>query len=95
MTRQRAEDQGLANATAKDRIKDIADTASNKAQALAGKVTDQAEEYLDLAQQYGEKAQEAAQQFKSYIDKSLKEQPMATLATAAVVGFVLGAIWKR
>ena len=24
----------------------------------------------------------------------LKDQPMATLALAAVVGFVLGAIWK-
>ena len=28
------------------------------------------------------------------VDKSVKDQPMATLALAAVVGFVLGAIWK-
>jgi ElaB/YqjD/DUF883 family membrane-anchored ribosome-binding protein len=28
------------------------------------------------------------------VDKSVKDQPMATLALAAVIGFVLGAIWK-
>jgi len=31
---------------------------------------------------------------KGALDTSLKDQPMATLAFAAVVGFVLGAIWK-
>jgi ElaB/YqjD/DUF883 family membrane-anchored ribosome-binding protein len=31
---------------------------------------------------------------KSAVDKSLKDQPMATLALAAALGFVLGAIWK-
>jgi ElaB/YqjD/DUF883 family membrane-anchored ribosome-binding protein len=31
---------------------------------------------------------------KSAVDKSIKDQPMATLAAAAVVGFVLGALWK-
>jgi len=28
------------------------------------------------------------------LDKSIKDQPMATLAVAAIAGFVLGAIWK-
>jgi hypothetical protein len=31
---------------------------------------------------------------KTAVDRSLKDQPMATLAMAAVVGFVIGAIWK-
>jgi ElaB/YqjD/DUF883 family membrane-anchored ribosome-binding protein len=31
---------------------------------------------------------------KTALDRSVKDQPMATLAFAAVVGFVLGAIWK-
>ena len=28
------------------------------------------------------------------VDKSIKDQPIATLAVAAVAGFVLGALWK-
>jgi ElaB/YqjD/DUF883 family membrane-anchored ribosome-binding protein len=56
--------------------------------ADAGKVAEQAREY-------GEKAQEAVKNFKPYVDKSMKEQPMATLGVAAAIGFVLGALWKK
>jgi ElaB/YqjD/DUF883 family membrane-anchored ribosome-binding protein len=42
----------------------------------------------------GERMQEVADNFKSALDKSITDQPMATLATAAIVGFVLGALWK-
>jgi ElaB/YqjD/DUF883 family membrane-anchored ribosome-binding protein len=42
----------------------------------------------------GERVQEVAGTFKRAVDKSLKDQPMATLAGAAAVGFVLGALWK-
>jgi hypothetical protein len=42
-----------------------------------------------------EKAQEAVKNFKPYVDKSMKDQPMATLGIAAVIGFVLGALWKK
>ena len=52
------------------------------------KVTEQAREY-------GEKAQAAAKEFKPFVEKSMKEQPMTTLAGAAVIGFVLGALWKK
>ena len=62
--------------------------ATAGAQELAGKVADQAREY-------GEQAQEAVKNFKPYVEKSLKEQPMATLAVAAAIGVVLGALWKR
>jgi ElaB/YqjD/DUF883 family membrane-anchored ribosome-binding protein len=31
---------------------------------------------------------------KGAVDKSVKDQPMTTLAVAAAVGFVLGALWK-
>ena len=39
-------------------------------------------------------AGEVAGNLKGAVDKSVKEQPMATLALAAAVGFVLGALWK-
>jgi ElaB/YqjD/DUF883 family membrane-anchored ribosome-binding protein len=58
------------------------------AQEMVGKVAEQAREY-------GEKALEAAKEFKPFVEKSMKEQPMATLAGAAVIGFLLGALWKK
>jgi ElaB/YqjD/DUF883 family membrane-anchored ribosome-binding protein len=80
---------------AKDRLREIADNASDQlksaadsAQEIAGKVSEQ-------ARVYGEKAQEVAKEVKPFVEKSLKEQPMATLAGAAIIGFVLGALWKK
>jgi ElaB/YqjD/DUF883 family membrane-anchored ribosome-binding protein len=38
--------------------------------------------------------QQVSGNMKRALDTSLQDQPMATLAMAAVVGFVIGAIWK-
>ena len=81
-TQQSATDR--AREIAGERVKDIA----TDAQEMAGKAAEQLREY-------GEKAQEAAQNFKPFVEKSMKEQPMATLAAASVIGFVLGALWKK
>jgi len=70
--------------TAADQFKKVADGAEE----LAGNVAQQVREY-------GEKAQDAVQNFKPFVKKSLKDQPMSTLAAAAAVGFILGALWKR
>jgi ElaB/YqjD/DUF883 family membrane-anchored ribosome-binding protein len=75
--------QGMAEATA-DKVKD----AAANAQEMAGKVADQAREY-------GEQAQQAAKQIRPFMEKSLKEQPIATLAGVAIFGFLLGALWKK
>ena len=99
MTHQRAEYPldytKTADKQAGDRLHNAADAAADKvadvaanAQELAGKVMEQAREYT-------EQAQEAAKNFKPFVEKSMKEQPMATLAVAAAVGLVLGALWKR
>jgi ElaB/YqjD/DUF883 family membrane-anchored ribosome-binding protein len=47
-----------------------------------------------VANRTSEGMQEVAGNMKSALDRSIKDQPMATLAVAAVVGFVLGAIWR-
>ena len=73
-----------ATENASERLKDMAVDA----QELGGKVAEQ-------VHQYGEKAQKAAQNFKPFVEKSMKEQPMVTLAVASVIGFVLGALWKK
>jgi ElaB/YqjD/DUF883 family membrane-anchored ribosome-binding protein len=69
-----------------------------KATDQLGRAADQAEQMgnrvADQGRQAGERMQEVAGNFKGALDKSVNDQPMATLAMAAVVGFVLGAIWK-
>ena len=49
---------------------------------------------VEQGREVGERMQEVAGNFKGAVDRSVKDQPMATLAMAAVVGFVLGALWK-
>ena len=49
---------------------------------------------VEQGREAGDKVQEVAGNIKGAVDKSVKDQPMATLAMAAVLGFVLGAIWK-
>jgi len=77
---------------------------------LADKMVDGAREQIDRvghdaeqfagdamrkAREAGAKAQDLASQFRPAVERSLKDQPMTTLAGAAVVGFLLGALWKR
>jgi ElaB/YqjD/DUF883 family membrane-anchored ribosome-binding protein len=78
-----------------DRMRGAADVAGDRIKDASEKVQDMASVVAEQARQYGEKAQDAARQFKPFVERSLKDQPMATLAGAAVIGFVLGALWKR
>jgi ElaB/YqjD/DUF883 family membrane-anchored ribosome-binding protein len=61
--------------------------AADKAESVVNRVADQSREA-------GERMQEVAGNFKGAVDRSVKDQPMATLAMAAMAGFVLGALWK-
>ena len=81
--------------TSKDRLDDMGAKATDQ----LGKVTENAQELAgqlaEQAQKYGEQAQEAVKKFKPYVEKQMKEQPMATLAVAAAIGLLLGAMWKK
>ena len=63
---------------------------------LVGQATDQLKKMgSSAADQIRESgAGEVAGNLKDAVDRSTREQPMATLAMAAALGFVLGAIWK-
>ena len=78
-----------------DRMRDMADKAGEKLQDASANAQELAGNIAEQARRYGEKAQQAAQEFKPFVEKSMKEQPMSTLAAAAAIGFVLGAIWKK
>jgi ElaB/YqjD/DUF883 family membrane-anchored ribosome-binding protein len=71
----------------KERATEQVGKAADRAERVANRVAGQGREA-------GERMQEVAGNFKGALDKSVRDQPMATIATAAIVGFVLGALWK-
>ena len=73
---------------------DIRDKAKGQFDSAANRVEDAVKSVSDRGREVGENVQEVAGNFKSAVDSSVKNQPMATLAMAAVIGFVLGAVWK-
>ena len=84
--------QTSARASAK--ADDIMDKASGVLQGAAAQAQDMVDRVSAQGRETGEAMQEAAGNIKGAVDKSVKDQPMATLAAAAMVGFVLGALWK-
>jgi len=79
---------------ATDQFGKAVDKATDTAQGVARQVEDFAGKAMDQGREAGERIQEVAGNVKGAVDKSIKDQPMVTLAAAAVVGFVLGALWK-
>ena len=73
----------------------LADTTTDRLKDTGVRTQEIASDVAEQARKYGEKAQDAARQFKPLVDRSLREQPMTTLAGAAVIGFLLGALWKK
>ena len=78
-----------------DRLREMADTATDQLKGVADRAQELAGDVGQQARVYGEKAQDAVRQVKPFVERSLKEQPMTTLAAVAVIGFVLGALWKK
>ena len=82
----------------KDKAADTIDSLTDKATDTVRDVADQAgklaSRVADQAREVGDAVQDVSGNVKGAVDKSLKDQPMATLAVVAVLGFVLGAIWK-
>jgi ElaB/YqjD/DUF883 family membrane-anchored ribosome-binding protein len=86
-------DQDLKH-KATDQFEKIADKATDKFRDVADQAEHFAGRVAEQGREVGDKVQEVAGNLKGAVDKSVKDQPMATLAMAAVLGFVLGAIWK-
>lgn len=80
---------------ATERFEQMAEKATDQFKHMADRAEDAAGRVADQGREAGERAQKVASNFKGAVDKSVKEQPMATLALAAIAGFVLGALWKR
>jgi ElaB/YqjD/DUF883 family membrane-anchored ribosome-binding protein len=75
-----------------DKATDLKDQATGQIKKVAGQVEEYASDAMDKLRDTG--AGEVAGNLKGAVDKSVKDQPMATLAIAAAIGFILGAFWK-
>lgn len=73
---------------------ELADKAANFAERTGEEIQRVAQNVADQGREATEQFQEVAHNFKSAVDKSVKDQPLTTLAVAAGVGFVIGALWK-
>jgi ElaB/YqjD/DUF883 family membrane-anchored ribosome-binding protein len=71
---------------------DLSNKATEQLKKVAGRAEGLASEAVDQLRDTG--AGEVAGNLKGAVDKSVKDQPIVTLAMAAAVGFVLGALWK-
>ena len=79
---------------ATERVEDMAEKATDHLRSMADRASGTASRVAEQGREAGERVQDVAGNFKGAVDKSVKDQPMATLAMVAAVGFVLGALWK-
>ncbi len=77
-----------------DKASEIAGKAGQQIDRAVEGATQTARDVADQTREAGERVQEVAGNLKGAVDKSIRDQPMATLAVAAALGFVIGALWK-
>lgn len=77
-----------------DKASNVAGKASEQINRVAQDVESTARSLAEQGRQATEQVQIVADNFKSAIDKSVRDQPITTLVMAAGLGFVIGALWK-
>ena len=80
---------------ATERLENMADRATDQFRNMSDRASDAAGRVAEQGREAGQRVQDVAGNFKGAVDKSVRDQPMATLALAAIAGFVLGSMWKR
>jgi ElaB/YqjD/DUF883 family membrane-anchored ribosome-binding protein len=90
--------QGTHQARDAGRVGDIAsdlkERTTEQIDKLGGQVEDAAKAVRDRGREMGDQVQVVADNFKTALDKSVRDQPIATLAFTAALAFVIGALWK-
>jgi ElaB/YqjD/DUF883 family membrane-anchored ribosome-binding protein len=89
--------QSTSNTSARtvgERGRNVADEFADKAADLAEQAGEQIERFTQQGRQATEQVQKVGENLMTAVDKSVKEQPLTTLAVAAGLGFVIGALWK-
>lgn len=85
-----ARDAGRAG----DIASDLKERTTEQIDRLSGQVEDTAKAMRERGREMGDHVQVVADNFKTALDKSVRDQPIATLALTAALAFVIGALWK-
>jgi ElaB/YqjD/DUF883 family membrane-anchored ribosome-binding protein len=83
-----------SNSSAGATVDKMTDAATDKLSSVLNQTEQLAHRLAEQSQLAAAQMQEVGGNLKGAVDKSVKDQPNATLAMAAAIGFVLGAIWK-
>lgn len=78
----------------KDQDKGLVDKATDTVRSAADQATEFAGRAMEQGREAAAMAKKAPGAMREAVDSSLKQQPMATLAIAGALGFLLGALWK-
>lgn len=70
------------------------DVAGQQAHKMASQVESATQAVVEQGRQMQDNVAVVATNFRTAFEKSMRDQPFTTLAIAAGVAFVLGAIWK-
>lgn len=73
---------------------DLKERTAAQIDQMAGQVEGAAKAVREQGREMGEQVQVVADNFKTALDKSVRDQPLTTLALTAAVAFVIGALWK-
>jgi ElaB/YqjD/DUF883 family membrane-anchored ribosome-binding protein len=86
--------QSASSTTPRNAADELADKAATLAEKTGEQIERTVQNFADQGRQATEQVQVVAENFKHAVDKSVKDQPLTTLAVAAGIGFVIGALWK-
>ncbi len=86
--------QGTHQAREGDIAASLKDKTAEQIDKLTGQVEGAAKAVRDQGREMGEQVQVVADNFKTALDKSVRDQPLTTLALTAAMAFVIGALWK-
>ena len=78
-----------------DPTHEAVDELKGRAHEQVDRVGDQAERAAKFAENVAREMNGYATRLRPALERSVKEQPMLTLAGAVAVGLLLGALWKR
>jgi len=78
-----------------DATHDAVDDLKGRAHEQVDRVGDQAERAAKFAENVAREMNGYATRLRPALERSVKDQPMLTLAGAVAVGLLLGKLWKR
>lgn len=86
--------QSASGTHIRNATEELADQAANLAERTGDRIERTVQELANQGREATEHVQVVADNFKTAVDKSVKDQPLTTLVVAAGIGFVIGALWK-